>query len=149
MLAQNTVLQILKYLALESPQSLGLLLREQFSDKFTLFENESKIRQAEQSNQDSQIIKYLDLFNQLEGILKDLENLSQCKEQKQWVAEVNNELCSKGLNWQFYAMFFILFTIMAMFSLGVGIFLSENVIRGLYNEEIKYVKTNKLRYDWN
>ena len=39
--------------------------------------------------------------------------------------------------------------IVSMFILSVGIFLSENVIRGIYNDEIKYVKTNKQRYDWN
>lgn len=46
-------------------------------------------------------------------------------------------------------MAFLLLSIAGLFALGVGIFLSENVIRGIYNEEIKYVKTNKLRYDWN
>ena len=85
----------------------------------------------------------------LENILKDLNSLSQCSQQRAWVNEVNKDLCGKGLKWQFYAMIFMLFTISALFSLGVGVFLSENVIRGIYNEEIKYIKTNKLRYDWN
>jgi len=46
-------------------------------------------------------------------------------------------------------MWMMLLTIASLFVLAGGIFLSENVIRGIYNEEIKYVKTNKQRYDWN
>lgn len=63
--------------------------------------------------------------------------------------EINETLCSQGLKWELYAMIFMILTIGALFILAGGIFLSENVIRGIYNEEIKYVKTNKLRYDWN
>lgn len=92
---------------------------------------------------------YVNVFMKLEGILEDLNGLSQCSKQKEWAHEVNTELCEQGLNWEFYAMILLLFSIAAIFSLAVGTFLSENVIRGIYNEEIKYVKTNKLRYDWN
>ena len=46
-------------------------------------------------------------------------------------------------------MWLLFGAIIGIFIIGSGIYLSENVIRGIYNEEIKYVKTNKLRYDWN
>lgn len=46
-------------------------------------------------------------------------------------------------------MWLLFGAIIGIFIIACGIYLSENVIRGIYNEEIKYVKTNKLRYDWN
>ena len=38
---------------------------------------------------------------------------------------------------------------MAMMILTLGLYVTENIVRGIYNEEIKYVKTNKQRFDWN
>ena len=46
-------------------------------------------------------------------------------------------------------MWLLFGAIIGIFIIATGVYLAENVIRGIYNEEIKYVKTNKLRYDWN
>lgn len=86
---------------------------------------------------------------ELENILIELNALDYCQKQKEWAHEVNTELCGKGINWEFNSMTLLLLSIVSLFLLGTAVFLSENVIRGLFNEEIKYVKTNKQRYDWN
>lgn len=95
------------------------------------------------------LIQYLGLFQSLDQVQSTLEGLSKCKEQQSWSVEVNNTLCKTGLNYQFYSMIFMALMALALFVLAFSVFLSENVIRGIYNEEIKYVKTNKQRFDWN
>lgn len=45
--------------------------------------------------------------------------------------------------------YLILGMILAMMILTLGLYVTENIVRGIYNEEIKYVKTNKQRFDWN
>ena len=62
---------------------------------------------------------------------------------------MNNTLCKNGIKHEYYLMFALLGVLLSLFVLITTIYLSENVIRGIYNEEIQYVKTNKLRYDWN
>lgn len=99
--------------------------------------------------ENQKLIQYLGLFKKLDQVQGTLESLSKCKEQQSWSVEVNNSLCKTGLTYQFYAMVFMGLMALALFVLAFSVFLSENVIRGIYNEEIKYVKTNKQRFDWN
>ena len=46
-------------------------------------------------------------------------------------------------------MIFLALLVIGLLVIATGTYLSENVIRGIYEEEIQYVKTNKSRYDWN
>ena len=46
-------------------------------------------------------------------------------------------------------MIFLAIAILGLLIISIGVYLSENIIWGIYNEEIQYVKTNKSRYDWN
>lgn len=82
-------------------------------------------------------------------IYKEAEDLHNCKQLKEWNNSLNRGVCSEGLLGQFYALITFLLAFLGLCLIINGMYSSENVIRGLYNEEIKYVKTNKLRYDWN
>lgn len=39
--------------------------------------------------------------------------------------------------------------IFSLFIFAVILFMSENVVKGLEKYEKKFIKTNKLRHDWN
>ena len=92
---------------------------------------------------------YLKMTKEINQKYNDLEVLSRCHELVNWIDEFNHTVCSKGLNYQYMSMWGMLVLAISILIIGGCIYISENMIRGLYNEEIQYVKTNKLRYDWN
>lgn len=96
-----------------------------------------------------EMYEYLVAFLDLNDIQKDLLNLSNCQTQKEWSKMANSSLCKSGLKYEVYALLGLGICIMGLLLLAASFFLSENVIRGIYNEEIQYVNTNKLRFDWN
>lgn len=149
MLAQNSLLEMLKHLSGKFYINKHLMYKDYFSNKTVLLESVEMIKKQEKGNPHSQISLFMDTFLELDDILKELKSLQDCSLQKDWSYEVNQELCDKGLRFEFYAMIFLLMAISAMFPLSVAIFLTENVIKGIYQEESRYVKTNKQRYDWN
>ena len=63
--------------------------------------------------------------------------------------QLNEEMCDRGLKLGQNSLLSIIPIVIGLFILGLTVFLSENVIKGLYEQENQFVKTNKLRYDWN
>jgi hypothetical protein len=92
---------------------------------------------------------YLETVQMINLLNQKIDSLLSCENLKHWANEINKRMCKEGLNYQFYAGVAFFGIIIAMFIITLGFFASENVVRGIYNEEIKYVKTNKQRYDWN
>ena len=92
---------------------------------------------------------YLDIIQLLNALNQKIDTLLGCDNLKYWSDRINKKMCRYGLNYQFYAGLAFFGIIFGMFIITMGFFASENIVRGIYNEEIKYVKTNKQRYDWN
>lgn len=95
------------------------------------------------------MIRVLETANLLPAIYESASGLHNCVETKRWNELLNKDVCYKGLNYQFWALWSFSLALLGVLVMAAGFFSSENIIRGLYNEEIQYVKTNKLRYDWN
>lgn len=92
---------------------------------------------------------YLDVIQLLNALNQKIDTLLSCDYMKYWADGINKKMCSSGLNYQFYSGVAFFGMIVGMFIITMGFFISENIVRGIFNEEIKYVKTNKQRYDWN
>ena len=92
---------------------------------------------------------FLDTFKELNTLYTSLDSIASCHYMKTWAESANQKTCSDSINKEFYLLFVLGAAILGLIVLGVGVYLSENIIRGIYNEEIQYVKTNKLRFDWN
>jgi hypothetical protein len=92
---------------------------------------------------------YLDVVQLINALNQKIDSLLDCYNLKHWADKINKKMCRDGLNYQFYSGVAFFGLIIGMFIITLGFFASENVVRGIYNEEIKYVKTNKQRYDWN
>ena len=92
---------------------------------------------------------YLDVVQLFNALNQKIDSLLACDNLKYWSDRINKKMCRYGLDYQFYGGVAFLGIIIGMFIITLGFFASENIVRGIYNEEIKYVKTNKQRYDWN
>lgn len=95
------------------------------------------------------MLKVLDSAYDIPQIYNKASELHNCLELKKWNDFLNTKMCTDGLWYQYYGLIAYLVAFLGICIIGAGFFSSENIIRGLYNEEIQYVKTNKLRYDWN
>ena len=153
LLAQNTVLTILRnYFDSAVHQSkfdrkldsIGLLLANRN-------ELEAKIAETAASKPElrDNLIKFLDYAEELNSVYKKLAALDSAVHLKQWAKQMNQEVCTNGLHNQWKVIWGFVVMLLGLMILNMGIYFSENIIRGIYNEEIMYVKTNKLRYDWN
>lgn len=92
---------------------------------------------------------YLDIVQLFNALNQKIDSLLSCDNLKYWADRINKKMCKDGLRFQFYSAVAFLGLVFGMLIITLGFFASENVVRGIYNEEIKYVKTNKQRYDWN
>jgi hypothetical protein len=92
---------------------------------------------------------YLEVIQLFNALNQKIDTLLSCDNLKYWADGINKKMCNIGLNYQFYSGVAFFGMIIGMLIITLGFFISENVVRGIYNEEIKYVKTNKQRYDWN
>lgn len=95
------------------------------------------------------LVKILDTAKSLTKTYNLLEGLRNCYHLKYWSYRMNSNVCDKCLMLQVKNMLSIVVMLIGLVIIIAGAYSGENVIRGLYNEEIQYVKTNKLRYDWN
>ncbi len=95
------------------------------------------------------LTKIYNASKEINLIYNELEYLDVCYEEQVWSDHYNNKVCERGIEYQYYSLFALFGVFIGIIILAASMFSSENVIRGLYNEEIQYVKTNKLRYDWN
>ncbi len=153
LIAQNTILNILKNYSMDQKKA-SILVRDFVSSEEVSNNFEKILRVFKEASKDSStsfdiLEKYMMTFQTINNIYFKLEKLDSCYEMKHWSVQHNNTICKSNIKNQFYLLWGYLVMILGIFILAAGIFLSENVIRGIYNEEIKYVKTNKLRYDWN
>lgn len=151
LIGQNTLMNIMKnYLSINVKEKIDFLdsaesIHNNYQKLLQIFQESSK----DSTIQYSQLKNFLSTFRTINEIYNKLEKLDRCYETKQWANEVNNSLCKYDITYQYYIMWGFILFIIGIFVIAVGIYLAENVIRGIYNEEIQYVKTNKLRYDWN
>lgn len=97
----------------------------------------------------NQLMSYLKLTETLNEEYKNLMYLKRCEALTEWISQVNNHVCQKGVSYQYNLMWGLAMIFLSTVLIAACLFLSENIIRGLYNEEIQYVKTNRLRHDWN
>ena len=92
---------------------------------------------------------YLMLIKDINMNLREIEELSDCLELKEFLVNFNTHMCTSGMD-AHYNIMCGYFTMAFGIAMLLGCFyLTENVIHSLFNEEFQYVKTNKLRYDWN
>lgn len=92
---------------------------------------------------------FLDIVQLFNALNQKIDSLLSCDNLKYWADRINKKMCKDGLKFQFYSGVAFFGIIIGMLVITLGFFASENIVRGIYNEEIKYVKTNKQRYDWN
>lgn len=151
LIAQNTLMNIMKnYLSINVKEKIDFLdsaesIHNNYQKLLLIFQESSK----SSTIQYSQLKNFLSSFRTINELYNKLEKLDRCHETKQWANEVNNSLCKYDIKYQYYIMWGYFLFIIGIFVIAVALYLAENVIRGIYNEEIQYVKTNKLRYDWN
>jgi len=153
LIAQNTVLTVLRnFFKIEK---LSAVINNELSSVSSLIKNYSVL----EAHLDEIVsIKKMPLDHiknilkaslKLSEIYNDLEHLDQCYEMRDWSNYYNQSMCKDGVRYQYYTLFALFSMFVGIAILAIALFSAENVIRGLYNEEIQYVKTNKLRYDWN
>lgn len=109
----------------------------------------TKVGEETDTMQRKNMLDILSTAVEIPDIYAMASELHTCAQLKEWNHEMNSKMCFDGLNAHFYSLIFFLISIFGVIIIGMAMFSSENIIRGLYNEEIQYVKTNKLRYDWN
>ena len=95
------------------------------------------------------LLHVLEVALRIPKLYSKANKLHNCFSLSQWSKELNESMCASGVLYQYYSLFSFFVAILGVLIVCIAIFSSENIIRGLYNEEIQYVKTNKLRYDWN
>lgn len=79
---------------------------------------------------------YLQTFRELDSIYTKLDEISSAHQAKVWANEVNVTECKNGLKYEFNLLLFLALVVVGLLIIGTGTYLSENVIRGIYNEEI-------------
>jgi hypothetical protein len=150
LIAQNTLINIMKnYLMINVKEKVDFMetassIHANYQKLLLIFKNSAK-----ENNIYDQLLNFLSTFRTINELYNKLEKLDRCYQLKQWANQVNNSLCKYDVSYQYYIMWGFIISIVGIFVIAVSMFFAENVIRGIYNEEIQYVKTNKLRYDWN
>lgn len=153
LIAQNTALTVLRnFFKIEN---LSIVVNGYLSSVTSVINNFAKLEEQLDTIGGQSSVPVDHLKNILKASLKiseiynDLEHLDYCYEMRDWSNYYNNSMCRDGIRYQYYTIFALFGMFVGIAVLAIALFSAENVIRGLYNEEIQYVKTNKLRYDWN
>lgn len=136
---KNSSVEMLNYLFSAKSLSEGYQIIEQAIDNTTQDDSDTR----------KQLQTYLKMTKEIDQHYLSLAHLNKCSAQIEWVKQVNYHVCQKGLKYQHSMIWGFGMLLISTLLIAASIYLSENIIRGLYNEEIQYVKTNKLRYDWN
>ena len=151
--AKNAIHEIIRNSFIHSSMSLKINNSLQSAEALKI--NYEFVQQAIKTEFESDkatrslLLKYLKLTEDMDKHYMDLAYLSRCQATIDWIDEVNYHVCENGIHYLYSLIWGFGILLLSSIFIAAAIFLSENIIRGLYNEEIQYVKTNKLRYDWN
>ena len=153
MIAQNALFIILRnYFEIEDK---GVIMEKYLDSALNLERNMGKmmdrLKNATRNNKRNYALfkGYLGTITDLNKVYDEMVKLYSCYELNKWVASFNNSMCSEGLRYFYNMLWGFAWIILGIFVMVCSIYISESVVQSLRMEEDFYVKTKKLRFDWN
>lgn len=153
LIAQNSIFIMLRnYFEI---QDRGLIMEGLLDSALSVERNIGKIVERLKNTSEgnrrsfSDYKKYIMLITELNKTHDELERLSSCHELNVWITEFNDNVCGVNLSNYYNMMWGYAFIILGVFTMVCTMYISESIVQSLHKEESFYVKTRKLRFDWN